>query len=226
MQGLVQTQVRGLLRQQERRLLRCEGRVLLRVQMQHREQALLRFDRRAQARGPVMRPKRGQERPLYLAPQRRLLRVPEQGPHRGQALPQLSGGRGNPDNVEVRMQIPEVINPGRGRTWYTMAGRSQRLDVRWQKFWRRNGQGTRQEQRTMCEETSHVWLVASPIQHVALRRPRTTIFPWSGRPTDCPGGSICRRDARYSRVHNCTSLDTNIEPNNVANDCRNNDWHD
>ena len=49
LQDLVQAQVQALLRQQERRLLRCEGRVLLRVQMQHREQALLRFDERARA---------------------------------------------------------------------------------------------------------------------------------------------------------------------------------
>jgi len=44
LQGLVQAQVQGPLRLQERWLLRDEGRVLLRVQMQHREQARLRFD--------------------------------------------------------------------------------------------------------------------------------------------------------------------------------------
>ncbi len=93
LQDLVGTQVQGLSRQRERRRLRCEGRVLLRVQTQHPEQTLLRFDERAQARGPVIRPERGKERPLYPAPQRRLLRMPEQGPHKGEALPQLSGVR-------------------------------------------------------------------------------------------------------------------------------------
>ena len=77
----------------KRWLLRGKGRVLFRVQMQHREQALLRFDERVQARGPVIRPERGQERPLYPAPYRRLLRVPEQGPLKGQALAEPSGGR-------------------------------------------------------------------------------------------------------------------------------------
>ena len=88
-QGLARLLVRG----QERWLLRDEDRVLFRAQMQHPEQALLRFDERVQARGPVIRPERGQEWPLCPAPYRRLLRVPEQGPHKGQALPQLSGVR-------------------------------------------------------------------------------------------------------------------------------------
>ena len=85
--------MRGLLRQPERRLLQYEDRALFRAQMQHPEQALLRFDERVQARGPVIRPERGQERPLCPAPYRRLLRVPEQGPLKGQALAEPSGGR-------------------------------------------------------------------------------------------------------------------------------------
>jgi hypothetical protein len=110
LQGLVQAQVRGLLRQQERQPLRCEGRVLLRAQMQHREQVLLRLDERAQARGPVMRPERGHERPLRPPPYRRLLRVPEQGPFRGQGLPQLSGGRAHRGKSKCKMQSAKWRN--------------------------------------------------------------------------------------------------------------------
>ena len=69
--------------------MRCESRVRLRVQMQHREQVLLRCDRRTPARGPAM----GMERELLPVLLRRLLRVPEQGSLNGQALAQLSGGR-------------------------------------------------------------------------------------------------------------------------------------
>ena len=58
---------------------------------QHPEQALARFDKRVQARGPITGPERVRERTLYPAPQQRLLQTPEQRPFRGQALPQLSG---------------------------------------------------------------------------------------------------------------------------------------
>jgi hypothetical protein len=133
LQGLVQAQVQGLLRQHERRLLRCEGRVLLRVQMQHREQALLRFDERAQARGPGIRPERGQERPPHPAPYRRLLRVPEQGPHKGQALPQLSGGRGKPGQCRSQNGDTRSQNSRKEKDLEHAVGRSQKLDVRWQK---------------------------------------------------------------------------------------------
>jgi hypothetical protein len=54
---------------------------------------LTRLAERGLVQGLVMGPERGQKRPLYLAPQRRLLMVPEQGPHKGQALAQLSGRR-------------------------------------------------------------------------------------------------------------------------------------
>jgi hypothetical protein len=80
-------------RKQKRRLLRCEGRVLFRVQVLNRDRALLRLDERGLVRGLVMGPEREHERPLYPVPWRRLLRVPEQRPHKGQALPQLSGRR-------------------------------------------------------------------------------------------------------------------------------------
>jgi len=93
LQCLVQAQVRGLLPQQERRLLRYEGRVRHGAQVQHREQALLRLAERGLVRGLVMGPERGHERPLYPVPWRRLLQVPEQGSHKGQALAQLSGRR-------------------------------------------------------------------------------------------------------------------------------------
>jgi hypothetical protein len=80
-------------RKQKRRLLRHEDRVQLRAQVLNRDRALLRLNERAQARGLVMGPERGQERPLYPVPWRRLLPVPKQGPLKGQALAQLSGGR-------------------------------------------------------------------------------------------------------------------------------------
>ena len=65
--------------------------------MQHPEQKPFRLDERVQARGPVIRPEREplqwQERLLLPALLRRLLQVPEQGPLKGQGLPQLSGAR-------------------------------------------------------------------------------------------------------------------------------------
>jgi hypothetical protein len=104
LQSLVRAQARGPLRRQERRLLQYEGRVRLRVQMQHREQAPWRFDERAQARGPVIRPEREplqwHERLPLPALLRWLLRVPEQGPHKGQGLPQLSGVRPPKEVIE------------------------------------------------------------------------------------------------------------------------------
>ncbi len=115
LQNLVPAQVRGLLRQQERRLLRYQGWLRLRVQMQHWEPALLRFDERVLARGPVMKPERGQERLLYPAPYRRLLRMSEQEPHKGQALGQWSGGRGKPG--QCRSQNARLRNSA---FWYLL----------------------------------------------------------------------------------------------------------
>ena len=107
LQNPVQAQVRRLLRKQEQRLLRYEGRVRLRAQVQRREQTLLQCHERRLEQGPVLRPERGQERPLYPVPLRRLLQVPEQGPHKGQALvqasPQWGCHFGAIENRELRM---------------------------------------------------------------------------------------------------------------------------
>jgi hypothetical protein len=58
---------------------------------------LLGYEYRRPVRGPVMGPERClsqcPERLPFPALLRRLLQVPEQGPHKGQALPQLSGVR-------------------------------------------------------------------------------------------------------------------------------------
>jgi hypothetical protein len=51
----------------------------------------------------------------------------------GKDSPSRPGDGRNSDNAEVRMQTPEVRTPGRRRAWNTPWGRSQRLDVRWQK---------------------------------------------------------------------------------------------
>jgi len=88
---------RAPVRKQERRLWRHEDRVPVRAQVQHPEEKLFRLDERGLVQGLVM----GSERELLQRPERlllpallrRLLRVPEQEPHKGQALPQLSGGR-------------------------------------------------------------------------------------------------------------------------------------
>jgi len=77
-------------RKQKRRLLRHEDRVQLRAQVLNRDRALLRLNERGLVRGLVMGPERGHERPLYPVPWRRLLQVPEQRPHEGQALVQAS----------------------------------------------------------------------------------------------------------------------------------------
>jgi hypothetical protein len=93
LQGLAQTRVRRLLRLRERRLRRCEDRVQLRAQVLSRDQVLLGFEYQRPVRGLVMGLERGHDRPLYPVPWRRLLPAPEQGPHKGQALAQLSGRR-------------------------------------------------------------------------------------------------------------------------------------
>ena len=75
--------------------------------MLSRNQVLLGFEDRRLLRGPST----GPERWLLQWPERlqlpELRRPQERGPYKGQGLPQPSRGRGNPDNAEVRMQIPE-----------------------------------------------------------------------------------------------------------------------
>jgi hypothetical protein len=61
LRGREQARVRGLLRLPERRLLRCHGRVQFRAQLQEPEQVQVPMDERAQVRGPVIIPERGQE---------------------------------------------------------------------------------------------------------------------------------------------------------------------
>ncbi|MCX6843076.1 MAG: hypothetical protein NTX53_12430 [candidate division WOR-3 bacterium] len=93
LQDLVQAQVRGLLRLEERRLHRYEGWAQFKARLQEPEPVPVRVDKRAQVRGQVIGQEREQERASYPGPERRLLRVPEQGPHKGQGLPQPSRGR-------------------------------------------------------------------------------------------------------------------------------------
>ena len=66
--------------------------------------------------------------------------------------------------------------------------------------------------------------------YVVVWGPLATILPGSGRPTDRPLGSICRRSARYGEARNGGSFETNTEPNGDANDCwnsaSNNCWND
>ena len=68
-----------------------------RAQVLSRNRVLLGFEYRRPVRGPSMGPERWllqrQERILLPALARRLLQVPEQRPHKGQALAQLSGRR-------------------------------------------------------------------------------------------------------------------------------------
>jgi hypothetical protein len=54
----------------------------------------------------------------------------------------------------------------------------------------------------------------------------TTILPWSGRPTDCPPGSICRYGARYDEACNCRYFKTNNESNDEATNFRDNCWNE
>jgi hypothetical protein len=69
--------------------LRCEGRVRFMVQVLSRNQVLSAYEYRR----PVRWLLQWQERLLCPVLLRRLLQVPEQGPHKGQALAQLSGRR-------------------------------------------------------------------------------------------------------------------------------------
>ena len=99
------------MRMQDRRLLRNDDRVRVRAQVQHQEGSLFRLEERVQARGLVMGPERVHEQPLYPVPWRRLLQVPEQRPHRGQALAQPSRGREKlgqcrSQNADTRSQNP------------------------------------------------------------------------------------------------------------------------
>jgi len=65
--------------------------------------------------------------------------------------------------------------------------------------------------------------VTAQLRLYAVVRPfLTTILPGSGRPTYCLGGGIGRYSVGYDEVHNCGFFDANIEPNDGANDCRNN----
>ena len=69
----------------------------VRAQVQHPEEKLFRLDKRVPMRCRVMGPERlllqWSERLPFPALLRRLSRVPEERPHKGQALAQLSGRR-------------------------------------------------------------------------------------------------------------------------------------
>ena len=105
-----------------------------RVQVQCRNQVPLGYEYRRPGRGPSMGserlPLRWPERLPFPTLLRRLLQVPEQEPHKGQALPQPSGGREKPgqcrnQNSETRNQnsLPEkdLDQVGRGtRNEHTM----------------------------------------------------------------------------------------------------------
>jgi hypothetical protein len=62
--------------------------------------------------------------------------------------------------------------------------------------------------------------------HVVVARFLTTILPGSGRPTGCLPGSLCRHSLGRDVAYNCSNIDANIEPNNVANNYRSNDSYD
>ena len=55
---------------------------------------------------------------------------------------------------------------------------------------------------------------------------RATILPWSGRPRDCLGSSVCRYITRHDKPHDCWYFWTNNKPNDNAKDFRNNCWND
>ena len=57
----------------------------------------------------------------------------------------------------------------------------------------------------------HLWVVVG--------RGRTTILPWSGRPTGCLPGSLRRPGARCFEASDYTSIDSSIEPKNVSKNC-------
>ena len=77
LRGREPAQMQGLLRLPDRWPLRYEGRVQLKAQLREPDEAQVRMDERAQVRGPVIIRERGQERPSYPHPERRLLRTPK-----------------------------------------------------------------------------------------------------------------------------------------------------
>jgi len=58
--------------------------------------------------------------------------------------------------------------------------------------------------------------------YVGVCWPPNTILPGSGRPTDCPGGSICRCSMRHNKAYNWAYFKSNIELNDDTSNCRNN----
>jgi hypothetical protein len=50
-------------------------------------------------------------------------------------------------------------------------------------------------------------------------------FPWSGRPRDCLGGSVCRTAARYTNPFNYGYLKPKDEPNDASNGFWNGLWN-
>jgi hypothetical protein len=91
--GLVQWPEQGRLRRLGQRLARCEGRALVRVPEQHREQALVRFDKRRPEQGRDIRLKQGLLRLQLRVLLQRRQRPPEQGLFRGKAFPLPPRGR-------------------------------------------------------------------------------------------------------------------------------------
>jgi hypothetical protein len=65
--------------------------------------------------------------------------------------------------------------------------------------------------------------VAGAVRHHIVMHPptpdllRNPHFPWSGRPTDCPGGSVCRTAARYTNPFNYSYLKPIDESNDASN---------
>gem|GEM_PF-1912327 len=53
-----------------------------------------------------------------------------------------------------------------------------------------------------------------------------TIPPWSGRPTDCLGGSSGGPKKSKTKSQKSKANAGNIEPNSAANNCWNNDGYD
>jgi hypothetical protein len=66
----------------------------------------------------------------------------------------------------------------------------------------------------------------SDIQHTVPGRHGTTIFPWSHRPTRCPGGCVRRCAARFTKTNDGRYLKPYNERNHDENGFWNGFWND
>ena len=140
---------------------------------------------------------------LYFGPERRVLRVPGQGPHQGLEFPLPPRGRAFVDG-QPGIQNPETRDQNDWQTRERL--RCKELDISRDEGRRTSGPSTRDSSR-------RVTFASVPITHipyVVFEATRTTILPPTPRPTGRLPRGLCRCVGRRHESRNCTSIDPNI----------------